>query len=307
MNRVVFMGTPAMAVPCLKALKDNGYDILMVVSQPDKPKGRGNVMQPTPVKEYALLCDIKVYQPEKVRNNLELIALLKDLAPDFLVVVAYGKILPQVILDIPKHAPINVHYSLLPLYRGAAPVNWAVINGDEFTGVTTMKMDIGMDTGDILLVDKTAILKKTAVDLSNELSIKGADLLIKTLKDYSVITPLKQEHNKATVAPMLKKDDGQIDWTESAVVIERKIRGFQPWPTAFTSLGGKLLKIFEADISLGNDGKVGTVMNVDKGSFSIATGKDALIVKELQLEGKKRMKSADFLAGYKLQKGVQIG
>jgi len=204
--RIVFMGTPEIAVPTLDKLVKEGVDIPLVICQPDKPKGRGNKLQPPPVKEYAIQNNLEVLQPEKIKNNPEAIERIRSANPDFLVVVAYGKILPKELLEIPKYAPINVHFSLLPKYRGAAPVNWAIINGEIETGVTTMKMDEGLDTGDILLMKSIPIEQDdTTVTLSEKLSILGADLLIETLKNYLKITPTKQNHSAHTYAPIIKK------------------------------------------------------------------------------------------------------
>ena len=272
MKKIVFMGTPDIAVPSLKALVENGFDIPLVITQPDKPKGRGQAVQFPPVKEYALTAGLEVYQPEKIKNNIEVMEKLKCISPDFLAVTAYGKILPQVVLDIPKTAPVNVHFSLLPKYRGPAPVNWAIMNGEEETGVDTMLMDAGMDTGDILLTAKTPILKKNAEELAQELAVTGAELLIKTLNEFETITPVKQDNDKATKAPMMDKEMGIINWSQDAVQIERMVRAFTPWPASCSILDNKKVKIFE-----------------------------------LQIEGKKRMDVKSFLVGYKLEKGTLLG
>ncbi len=305
-SKIIFMGTPQMAVPSLNALADAGFEIVLAVSQPDKPKGRGGKVQFTPVKEAALARGIEVYQPLGVRVP-EVIEKLQSYKPDFLAVVAYGKILPQAVLDIPKYAPINAHFSLLPQYRGAAPVNWAIFNGDKVTGVTTMKMDAGMDTGDILLTCETPILRKDAVELSDELAQCGAGLLVKTLKEYSTITPRPQPDDGYTVAPMLTKELGVIDWNEPAASTERKLRALVPWPTAYTSYDGKMMKIFRADVEPGARGKPGVVYAVSKGSISVGTGDGGLVIQELQAEGKRRMSVADFLAGNKVNIGDLFG
>lgn len=307
MKNVIFFGTPEIAVPSLKMLIEAGFNIPLVISQPDKPKGRGKKMQHTAVKEVALEHNIPVYQPEKAKNNSELVDLLKSHNPDFFAVVAYGKILPEEILNIPKYAPVNLHFSLLPLYRGAAPVNRAVLNGDEYTGVDTMKMGIGMDDGDILLSARTSIGRKNAVELSEELSIMGAALLLKTLKEYETITPTEQDHSKATAAPVMNKAEGEIDWAKDAAHIERMTRALVPWPAAYTYIEGKLVKIFDAEVDSDADEAAGMIYSVAKDSFSIGTGKGGLIVKELQMEGKKRMKVRDFLAGFSLKIGMSIG
>ena len=308
MKKIVFMGTPEIAVPSLKALVENGLDIPLVITQPDKPKGRGQAVQFPPVKEYALSAGLNVYQPEKIKNNTEVMEKLKSISPDFFAVVAYGKILPQDILDIPKKAPVNVHFSLLPKYRGPAPVNWAIMNGEEETGVDTMLMDAGMDTGDILLTAKTLILKKNAGELADELAITGAELLIKTLNEFESITPVKQDDSLATKAPMMNKEMGLINWADDAVNIERMIRAFTPWPAGYTLLDNKKVKIFKSDVAeINNTADPGTVIDIDKESFTIACGKNALKIFELQIEGKKRMDTKSFLAGFKLEKGKIFG
>lgn len=308
MKKIVFMGTPEIAVPSLKALVENGFDIPLVITQLDKPKGRGQAVQYPPVKEYALTAGLEVYQPEKIKNNTEVMEKLKSISPDFFAVVAYGKILPQDVLDIPKIAPVNVHFSLLPKYRGPAPVNWAIMNGEEETGVDTMLMDAGMDTGDILLTAKTPILKKNAGELADELAVTGAELLIKTLNDFESITPVKQDDDKATKAPMMNKDMGLIDWAQDASQIERMIRAFTPWPASYSMLDSKKVKIFKSDVVESNHNTAaGTVINIEKESFTVACGNNALKILELQLEGKKRMDTKSFLTGYKLEKGSLLG
>lgn len=302
------MGTPQIAVPSLLALLDAGFEIPLAVSQPDKPKGRGNRLTPTPVKETSIAHGISVYQPEKLRDNPEAAEMLSSFNPAFFAVVAYGKILPAEILDIPAYAPVNLHFSLLPLYRGAAPVNWAILNGNEKTGVTTMKMDAGMDTGDILLMNETSVTGKNAAELADELSRSGAELLVKTLREYESIAPRKQNHLYATNAPMMRKEDGLINWNKSAGEIERMIRAFTPWPSAYTYLDGKALKISAADVDTeysGND--PGLIYCTGKRSFRVGTGQGGLILKELQLEGKRSMTAAEFIAGYKLNIGSYVG
>ncbi len=308
MKKIVFMGTPEIAVPSLKALVENGFDIPLVITQPDKPKGRGQAVQFPPVKEYALTAGLEVYQPEKIKNNLEVMEKLKSISPDFFAVAAYGKILPQEILDIPKIAPVNVHFSLLPKYRGPAPVNWAIMNGEEETGVNTMLMDSGMDTGDILLTAKTPVLKKNAGELADELAVTGAQLLIKTLNEFENIVPVKQDNEKATKAPMMNKEMGLINWEDSAVHIERMIRAFTPWPASYSMLDGKKIKIFKSDVAeINHNAAAGTVINIEKDSITVACGTNALKIFELQLEGKKRMDTKSFLAGYKLEKNSILG
>ena len=309
MNRtVIFMGTPQIAVPSLQALLDAGFNIPLIVSQPDKPKGRGNRLQPTPVKELAMVHNISVFQPETLRNNPVAVETLTSLKPDFFAVVAYGKILPVDILDIPAIAPVNVHFSLLPLYRGAAPVNWAIMNGDTKTGVSTMKMDAGMDTGDILLTEETLVAFKNAEELAGELSHTGAELLVKTLRGYESIVPKKQDTSSATAAPMMKKEDGLINWGKTAGEIERMIRAFVPWPAAYTYLEGKMLKISASAVdSEYVENNPGMIYRTNKKNFSVGTGAGGLIVNKLQPEGKRSMTAAEFLAGYKLKEGTSLG
>ena len=302
------MGTPDIAVPSLKLLVEKGYDIPLVITQPDKPKGRGHTMQFPPVKEYAVSVGLNVYQPEKIKNNQEVIDKIKEINPDFFAVVAYGKILPQEVLDLPTIAPVNVHFSLLPKYRGPAPVNWAIMNGETESGVDTMLMDAGMDTGDILLTEKTPILKKNAGELADELAVTGANLLIRTFEEFSNITPIKQNHDEATKAPMMNKEMGKIDWSKPAIEIERMIRAFTPWPATYTYLNGKTLKIFKSDVvDFEKNGEVGTVVFSDKESFTVSTGDKALKIYEIQLEGKRRMDVRDFLAGFKFEKNTILG
>ena len=288
------MGTPEIAVPSLKALVENGFDIPLVITQPDKPKGRGQAVQYPPVKEYALTAGLEVYQPEKIKNNTEVMEKLKSISPDFFAVAAYGKILPQEVLDIPKIAPVNVHFSLLPKYRGPAPVNWAIMNGEEETGV--------------LLTAKTPILKKNAGELADELAVTGAELLIKTLNEFESITPIKQDNDKATKAPMMNKEMGLINWSQDAFQIERMIRAFTPWPASYSMLDNKKIKIFKSDVAeINHNAAAGTIIDVDKDSITVACGNNALKIFELQLEGKKRMDTKSFLAGYKLEKGSLLG
>ena len=307
---IIFMGTPDAAVPILKRLiDDEEINVKLVVCQPDKPKGRGNKFAPPPIKELAVSHNIEVFQPEKLKNNELAVNKLKSYHIDYLVVVAYGKILPKEILQIPKKAPVNVHFSILPKYRGAAPVNWAIVNGEDETGVTTMIMDEGLDTGDMLLWEQVEIDRKNAQELTEELSKLGAELIIKTLKNFDNITPCKQEDKFVTYAPIIKKEDGFIDWHENALKIERMIRGFYPWPSAFTKLKGKIFKIFKAEVLSDNNKDVepGTVYEVYKDSFLVKCGKDSLEIFEVQLEGKKRVDAKSFLAGNNIEKGSVLG
>lgn len=307
--KIIYMGTPHIAVEPLKTLFNHpDIKIPMVVCQPDRPKGRGKKMSPPPVKEFAIENNIKVYQPDTLKNNKNAIEIFREISPDFLVVVAYGKILPTEILSIPRFAPINIHFSLLPKYRGAAPVNWAIVNGEKYTGVTTMIISEGLDKGDILLQKSTDVDKKTSIELSEELSEMGAELVCETISNFSNIKPQKQDDSKSSYAPIIKKQDGLIDWRNDAYYIERQIRGFQPWPSAYTFLNGKLMKIFSAEV-IDTDGQhiAGEVIYVDKKSFIVKCGNNSLKILELQMEGKKRTSAERFLMGSKLDTGTKLG
>ena len=305
--KIVFMGTPEFAVPSLKALIVAGNKVVSVVTQPDKPKGRGKVLTPPPVKELALQHNIPVLQPEKIRDET-FINVIKGLCPDIIVVIAYGKILPKAILDIPPKGCINVHASLLPKYRGAAPINWAIINGEPETGITTMLMDEGMDTGDILLTEKIKIKDDdTASDIHDRLKDLGAQVLLKTIHalEKGTIKPVPQDNFQASYAPMLKKEDGRIDWTLGPEGIRNLIRGLNPWPGAYTRWEGMQIKIFKAEIT--SKEKVaelpGTVLySIDKG-ICVATGKGSLLITELQPENRNRMSVSEFIKGYRIAKG----
>ena len=297
------MGTPDFAVGTLKELIDNQYDVVAVVTQPDKPKGRSKELVFSPVKEEAVKNNIQVLQPERARDEA-FVEELRKYNADVFVVVAFGQLLPKSIIDMPRLGCINVHASLLPKYRGASPIQWAVIDGCEYSGVTTMKMDEGLDTGDILLVDKVKLDKKeTGGSLFDRLSIVGAKLLIKTLEGLETgsIIPEKQNEAESSYVKMLKKSMGELDFTKSARQIECLIRGLNPWPSAFTHLNGKMLKIWDADVDDSeNDSAPGTITEVGKDFIRVATGKGSLKILELQLEGKKRMKTRDFLNGAKI-------
>ena len=290
--RIVYFGTPDFAVEPLKALVDNGYDICAVVTREDKPKGRGYELQACAVKQEALKHSIPVIHPVKMRDE-SFINQLKGYNADLFVVVAYGRILPKVILDIPSMGCINVHASLLPSYRGAAPIQWAVIDGLKETGVTTMLMDEGLDTGDILKQYKLKLSEgETGGSLFDKLAVLGGESLIDTLKELEAgsITPVKQGDTDTEYARMLTKEDGNIDWSRTAAEIERLVRGLNPWPSAYTKLNDKTLKIWKARVSdTGDDGN----------PLCFKTGEGYLIAEEVQLEGKKRMDAKTFLLGYK--------
>ena len=310
--RVVFMGTPGFAVGTLKALLEAGHDVAAVVTQPDKPKGRGKELLMTPVKAEAVKHDIPVFQPERVRKNEEFLEELKKLAPDVIVVVAFGQLLPVSVLTLPKYGCVNVHASLLPVYRVAAPLQWVIINGEKVSGVTTMQMDKGLDTGDMLLKEEVAIEpKETYETYHNKLSVVGAQLLIKTLDglEAGTITPVKQEGDTC-YASMIDKSLGNLDFTRPAVELERLMRGLDPAPAAYSFLDGKLLKLFGADV-VDSDKEYsaqecGIITNITKNTFDITTGAGVLRVNEVQLEGKKRMDAASFLRGCRLTEGTAL-
>ena len=305
--RIVFMGTPDFAVPSLQALIDAGHDVCAVYTQPDKPQGRKQILTAPPVKTLALEHDIPVFQPNTLKNEDEQ-ARLRELAPEVIIVVAYGKLLPKAVLDIPPHGCINVHGSLLPRWRGAAPIQWAVIAGDEMAGVTTMQMAEGLDTGDMLLTYETKIgEKETAGELFDRLAQSGAELLTQTLVKLDEITPRPQDDAQSCYAHMLDKQMAVIDWSKSAHEIDCLIRGLNPWPIALTTLSGERLKVFAAEKAAGN-GEPGTVLEADpKKGLTVACGEGALKLIEIQLVGGKRMKATDFLRGHSLEVGVKLG
>lgn len=309
--KAVFMGTPDFAVPTLQKMIDMGIEVTAVVTQPDKAKGRGKKVIYSPVKECALVHDLPVYQPVRIRKEPEFIQTLRDMQPDVIVVVAFGQILPKEVLDIPRLGCVNVHASLLPKFRGAAPIQWSIIDGEEVTGVTTMLMDVGLDTGDMLL--KTEIPmdpKETGGSLHDKLAAVGGELLEKTLigLEAGTIVPEKQDDSQAgEYARMLDKELGHIDFNQPAVVIERLIRGLNPWPSAYTYIDGKTLKIWEAEVLDRNYGcEYGEVAEVTRNCLIIQTGVGALSVKSVQLQGKKRMDIAAFLNGYTIEKGTRF-
>ncbi|WP_299118219.1 methionyl-tRNA formyltransferase [uncultured Eubacterium sp.] len=298
--RVVFMGTPDFSVPALENIAKK-YEVVAVVTQQDRPKGRGHKMQYTPVKEKAIELEIPVYQPKRVKDH-EFVDILKTLKPDVIVVIAFGQILSKEILELPKYGCINVHASLLPKYRGAAPIQWAVINGDKKSGVTTMYMAEGLDTGDI--IDTSEIVldeKETGGSLFDKLADLGGKLILNTLDklETGTATRTRQDDARSTYAGKITKELGKIDFTKSAAEIERLIRGLNPWPSAFTYMDDKMLKIWNADVleeTVEED--PGTITEVNKKFIKVATGEGYLLLKEIQLEGKKRMDVTSFLNGY---------
>ena len=307
--KIVFMGTPDFAVPTLESLVKGGHEVIAAVTQPDKPKGRGKAVQFTPVKEKALEYELPVYQPLKARDP-EFVELLKEMNPDVIVVVAFGQLLPKAILDIPKYGCVNVHASLLPKYRGAAPIQWAVIDGEEVSGVTTMLMDEGLDTGDMLETAEIVLdEKETGGSLFDKLSALGGELILSTLEkmENGTVTRTQQGDSTTSYAKMLKKSMGEIDWSMEAVKIERLVRGLNPWPSAYTSLKGKTVKIWSADVAAGEvSGNPGRV-TVTKDKLLVECGENFLSITELQLEGKKRMETAAFLRGFTVEDQTVFG
>ncbi len=302
------MGTPDFAASALEAIIEAGHEVVAVVTQPDKEKGRGKQVSMSPVKECAIKYDIPVLQPVKIRlpENVEE---LKKYPADVYVVAAFGQILTQEILDIPKYGCINIHASLLPAYRGAAPIQWAILDGLKETGVTIMQMDAGIDTGDILLQETLQIESTdTGESLFDKLSVLGAKTIVKALPmiEKGELTPIKQDDSKSNYAKMLKKEMGLIDWNNSAEVIERYVRGLNSWPSAYSYINGKQLKIWKAEVVEAN-GNPGEVIAVDKNSVTVACGQNALKLIEIQLEGKKRMEVGAFLLGYKVNTGDCLG
>ena len=303
---IVFMGTPGFAVPCLQRLIDDGHNVKGVFTQPDKPKGRGHKMQFPPVKECAVKAGIPVYQPTKMRDG-EVLSVIEMLNPELIIVVAYGKILPKEILDFPRYGCINMHASILPRYRGAAPIQWCVINGEKESGVTAMQMDVGLDTGDMLLTKKVSIGEnETAGELHDELSLLGAQVMAETIDLLlkGELIPEKQDDEKSNYAPMLTKDLCPINWNESALSIHNKVRGLSPWPVATAKLGEKTIKIHKTIISDKSNGQPGEVIVSDK-KLVVSCGESTSIeIVVLQTEGKKAMKASDFLRGNPIEVGT---
>ncbi len=321
---IIYMGTPEFAVKALETIVEAGHHVTACFTQPDKPKGRGKNMVPPPVKEKALAYDIPVYQPVKLREE-ENAAIIRELNPDVIVVAAYGQLLPECILNIPKFGCINIHASLLPKYRGAAPIEWSIMNGEKETGVTTMYMAKGLDTGD--MIEKCVVPideKETGITLHDKLAEAGARLILSTLKllEEGTAVRMPQEDSLSCYASMLTKDMGRLDFTKSAAELERLIRGLQPWPCAYTFINDKNVKVYEADIlelndderqqimpslriAAGDDVNIapGMIIRVTKKNFVVACGENALVIKKLQPEGKKLMDAAAFLAGNRLEVG----
>jgi methionyl-tRNA formyltransferase len=310
MMDLVFCGTPLFAVPTLEKLVCAGFRVKLVATQPDRPSGRGMQLTASPVKQTALALDLPITQPEKVKSNAEFRAQLGSIAPDVIVVVGYGRIIPQWMIDLPRLGNINLHGSLLPKYRGAAPIQWAIASGENITGVTTMRIDAGLDTGDILLQAEERIKPEdTALTLAPRLAQTGAELMIATLAGLASgsITPRPQENAKATLAPILKREDGLIDFSRSAVEAWNRLRGFQPWPGAFTGFRGKMLQLHSA-VHVSRAPAVPGHFTIEDDRLLLGFAHDtALEVQELQVEGKRRMNARDFINGYRPTSGDVLG
>ena len=307
--RIVFMGTPEFAVPALSEIASHGHEIKYVVTQQDKARDRGNKIQFTPVKEMALNLGIEVLQPEKIKGNVEFINKIRDSAPDMIVVVAYGKILPKEILDIPRFGCINIHASLLPRWRGAAPIQRAIIEGDEKTGVTIMHMAEGLDTGDLIICESTPIGRKTAEELHKELANMGAKLIISAIEQIEAGTAkrIKQDETFATYAKMIFKSDGHLDFTKTPEQLDNLIRGVSPWPGAYALYNGEAIKIWEAvPKEKDNIEQAGTIMDVSDVGIEVAAGGKTLLITEIQMPNKKRMKIKEYLKGNKIEKFVVL-
>lgn len=304
--KILFMGTPDFAVPCLEALLKEGHTLVGAVSQPDQPKGRGHKLQPPPVKACALENNIPVFQPTKLKDGC-FQEVLEETNPELIVVVAYGKILPKYILDYPKYGCVNVHASLLPQYRGAAPIQWSVINGEKVTGVTTMYMAEGLDTGDMIEKEETEIGEtETYGELHDRLSVMGAELLVKTVEKLENGTAERevQKDEDSCYAPMLNKETGHIDWTKSASEILNLIRGTNPWPMAFSLYNGVPMKVITASKAEKKSGTPGEILSADKNGICIACGEESVLVTEIQMQGSKRMDVASYLNGHEICVGT---
>jgi methionyl-tRNA formyltransferase len=308
--RLVFLGTPAFAVPTLERMVQAGHEVRAVVTQPDRPRGRGQNAAPSPVKEAAERLGLPVYQPERIRRP-EALDYLRGLGADGMVVVGYGQIIPQSVIDLAPRGIINVHASLLPKYRGAGPIQWAIVNGETRTGVTTMRIDAGLDTGDMLLKAQTEIgPEENAIELGQRLAAMGADLLVETMAGLAAGTLVaeKQDAAQATLAPMLKKEDGRIDWSRSAPAIHNRVRGLQPWPGACTKFRGQTLHVWRsrvAHLDAAGGNACATIASLKP--LVVKCGEGALELLEVQLEGRKRISAADFVNGQRLTENDMLG
>ncbi|AFL87094.1 methionyl-tRNA formyltransferase [Terriglobus roseus DSM 18391] len=309
--RLVFCGTPQFAVPTLEALLAAGHQVSLVISQPDKPVGRNGEIHPTPVKRAALAHDIAVTQPEKLKHNESLRETLTQIAPDAIIVVAYGRIIPQWMLDLPRFGCINGHGSLLPRWRGAAPIQWAIASGDTETGVTTMRLNAGLDTGPMLMKWAVTITPQTtSPQLFETLSTIGADLMVQTLAglEAGLITPKEQDDAQHTLAPILTRDDARILFTRTATEIDQRFRGFQPWPGTFTTLRGKKLIVHAMHVADVTSNEVpGTLILQEGAMFAVCAGGTAIALDEVQMEGKKCMPAEEFLRGFQIKSGETLG
>lgn len=305
--KILFMGTPDFAAEVLIKLAEAGFDVVGAVSQPDKPKGRGHKVVPTDVKKVALERGIPVYQPEKLKNG-ELQPILDELEPDIIIVAAYGKILPPYIIEYPKYGCLNVHASLLPKYRGAAPIQRAIINGDKKTGVTIMKMDNGLDTGDMLLKSETEIGEyETAEELFDRLAVMGGELIIEAVENIDNLVGEKQNDSDSSYAPMIKKTDGNIDWTKSSAEITKLVCGMNSWPLAYTFYKGQTLKIVEA-IKYNAHGRPGEILELKKNEgLVVSCGEGAVCIKTAQFAGSRKMNIEDYARGHEIEKGIVLG
>ncbi len=308
--KIVFMGTPEFAVPCLQKIIDEGHEVVAVVTQPDKPKGRGKKLAMPPVKELALKYDIPVYQPLKAREE-SFVDTLKEMNPELIVVVAFGQILPKGILDIPKYGCVNVHASLLPRYRGAAPLNWVIINGEEKTGVTTMYMDEGLDTGDMILKSEIPLDDEiTAGELHDKMMIDGAKVLKETIDliEKGEAPREKQNNENTCYSPIMNKSLGNIDWNKSAIDIHNLVRGINPWPSAYTTYEGQTMKIWKTKvIDKNSDKDPGTIISVDKEGINVSTSEGIVQIKEIQMAGKKRMEVPEYIKGNNINTDIILG
>ena len=308
--RVVFLGSGAFAIPSFAALIDSGHDVAALVTQPDREKGRGRSLAPPPLKPVAEARGVPVHQPRKVRDPAAQ-ETLRALAPDVQVVVAYGQILPRSVIDIPRHGTVNVHGSLLPRYRGAAPIQWAIVNGERETGVTTMLVDEGLDTGPVLLSRATPIgAEETAADLEARLAVVGAEVLLETLRGIGAGTlkAVPQDHAHATLAPIIRKEDGRLDWTMPAEVLARRVRGFHPWPGTFTAWQGQPLKVLRARTEPDGPSQPGEMVAADRDGLVVGCGNGTrLRLLEVQPESRRAMSAAAFAAGLRLARGARFG
>jgi methionyl-tRNA formyltransferase len=305
--RLVYLGTPRFAVPTLERIVEAGHQVVAVVTQPDRPRGRGQQVAPPPVKEAALLLGLPLYQPERVRRP-EAVEFLRGLKAEAMVVVGYGQIIPQVVIDLAPLGIINVHASLLPNYRGAGPIQWAIVKGETRTGVTTMRIDAGLDTGDMLLKRETGIGEdENAIELGERLSVMGADLLVETLQGLAAgtIVPEKQDNAQATLVPLLKKEDGLIDWTRPAWDIHNQVRGLQPWPGAHTTFRGQPLQVWQTKLLATSSTTPGSLISIKP--LIVSCGSSGLELLEVQQQGRKRMSGADFANGQRLSENEILG